>query len=445
MPAPPAKPPSAASLSLFQLLDPAVLADPYPLYQRLREHDPVHWDPYLHSWVVTSYPEVVAVLTKYSADRTPTPEQLAALGLTEMKPFAEIMVQQMLFADAPAHTRLRTLCSVAFTPRRVEGLRDDIEQIANSLIDDIVERGSMEVISDFANAFPAIVTARLLGVPTRDHEQLKKWSADFAELLGNFQHNPDRVASVLRSLEELKEYVREKMDEQRKEAQPGLIGSLMAAEVDGGHLTDDEVIASTIVTMVGGQETTTKLIGNGLFTLLNKPDCLAQLRDDPSIIASAIEELLRYESPSQHTARIAKDDVVLGGKSIKKGEAVMAVMAAANRDPNRFSDPDKLDLTRTDNRHVAFGWAAHYCFGAPLARLEGAIAFKTILKRLKNLALVDKKPEWRGNTGLRGLTALRVSFSPGVPLGMAGAGIPAVNARNWTPPPAAAARCPFPH
>jgi pimeloyl-[acyl-carrier protein] synthase len=435
----PTKMPSAASLSLFQLLDPAVLADPYPLYKNLREHDPVHWDPYLHSWVVTSYAEVVAVLTKYSADRTPTPEQLVALGLTEMKPFAEVMVKQMLFADAPGHTRLRTLCSVAFTPRRVEGLREDLETIANSLIDDVIASGSMEIIGDFANAFPAIVTARLLGVPTKDHEQLKSWSADFAELLGNFQHNPDRVAKVLRSLEDLQEYVREKMREQSSDTQAGLIGALMAAEVDGGHLTEEEVIASTIVTMVGGQETTTNLIGNGLFTLLQKPECLAQLRDNPEIIATAVEELLRYESPSQHTARIAKDDVVLGGKTIKKGAAVMAVMAAANRDPLRFPEPDRLDLTRADNRHVAFGWAAHYCFGAPLARMEGAIAFNALLRRLKNLALVDAKPEWRGNTGLRGLTALKLSFEPGLPLGKAGSGVPAVGAL------AAAARCPFPH
>ncbi len=424
------KTPSAASLSLFQLLDPAVLADPYPLYKSLREHDPVHWDPYLHSWVVTSYKEVVAVLTKYSADRTPTPEQLVTLGLTEMKPFAEIMVKQMLFADAPGHTRLRTLCSVAFTPRRVEGLRSELEAVAHSLIDDIIERGSMEVISDFANAFPAIVTAKLLGVPASDHEQLKSWSADFAELLGNFQHNPDRVANVLRSLEDLQEYVREKMREQHADTQAGLIGALMAAEVDGGHLTEEEVIASTIVTMVGGQETTTNLIGNGLLTLLERPDCLAQLRDHPDIIASAVEELLRFESPSQHTARIAKDDVILGGKAIKKGAAVMAVMAAANRDPERFPEPDRLDLTRTDNRHVAFGWAAHYCFGAPLARMEGAIAFNAILARLKNLRLIDPKPEWRGNTGLRGLTALKLGFDPGVPLGKAGTGVPAVGAKT---------------
>jgi cytochrome P450 len=410
---PASKPPTAASLSLFQLLDPAVLADPYPLYQRLREQDPVHWDPYLHSWVVTSYPEVVAVLTKYSADRTPTPEQLAALGLTEMKPFAEMMVRQMLFADAPAHTRLRTLCSVAFTPRRVEGLRAEIQAIADSLVDDVIASGRMEVLGDFAEAFPAIVTARLLGVPTKDHQQLKRWSADFAELLGNFQHNPDRVASVLRSLEELRDYLADKMREQgaAPDKQAGLIGSLMAAEVDGGKLTDEEVIASTIVTMVGGQETTTNLIGNGLYTLLRQPVRLAQLRDDPSIIAPAVEELLRYESPSQHTARIAKDDVVLGGKTIKKGAAVMAVMAAANRDPSRFPEPDRLDLTRADNRHVAFGWAAHYCFGAPLARMEGAIAFTTLLRRLPGLALAEEKPAWRGNTGLRGLTALHVTFA----------------------------------
>ena len=430
------KAPSAASLSLFQLLDQAVLADPYPLYRKLREQDPVHWDPYLHSWVVTSYPEVVQVLTKYSADRTPTPEQLISLGLTEMKPFADIMVKQMLFADAPDHTRLRTLCSVAFTPRRVEGLREDIESIANSLLDDVIASGTMEVIGDFANAFPAIVTARLLGVPTRDHEQLKSWSADFAELLGNFQHNPDRVAKVLRSLEDLQQYVREKMREQSSDTQAGLIGSLMAAEVNGGRLSDEEVIASTIVTMVGGQETTTNLIGNGLLTLLERPESLAQLRDDPSIIASAVEELLRYESPSQHTARIAKDDIMLGGKSIKKGAAVMAVMAAANRDPNRFPDPDRLDLMRTDNRHVAFGWASHYCFGAPLARMEGAVAFNAMLRRLKNLRLVEEKPEWRGNTGLRGLTALKVAFEPGKPEGIAGAGVPAVGA---------ALRCPFVH
>ena len=401
----------AAEMSLLRLLDPEVLRDPYPFYRALREYEPVHWDPYTHSWVVTSYAEVQTVLLRYSADRTPTPEQLEQLGLSSMTPFAEIMVKQMLFMDHDAHTRLRTLCSAAFTPQRVSHLREVVEAIANDLVDKVVRTGSMEVIADFANPFPAIVTAALLGVPTSDHEQLKAWSADFAELLGNFQHNPDRVPQVLRSLEDLKAYVSDKMRAQRSDPCDGLIRSLMLAEVDGNHLTDEEVVANTIVTMIGGQETTTNLIGNGLRTLLLRPQALAALRDDPSIVDTAVEELLRFESPSQHTARIAPVDMQLGGKSIPKGTAVMAVMAAANRDPQHFDHPDELDLRRVKNRHLAFGWGAHFCFGAPLARLEGRIAFNTLLRRLPELALADSSCEWRGNTGLRGLTALNVTFA----------------------------------
>jgi cytochrome P450 len=252
----------------------------------------------------------------------------------------------------------------------------------------------------------------MLGVPTEDHEQLKAWSADFAEMLGNFQHNPDRAAGVLRSVEAMTAYFRAAIDEIRRAPRDGLIHSLMTAEVDGARLTDEEVIANSIVTMVGGQETTTNLIGNGLLTLLRQPDKLRQLRDDPSIIEPAVEELLRYESPSQHTGRIAPDDVVLGGQRIRKRDAVMAVMAAANRDPERFPDPDRLDLTRQDNRHLAFGWAAHFCFGAPLARMEGQIAFATLVRRLRDVALEPATLAWRENLGLRGLKALPVRFAP---------------------------------
>ena len=206
-------------------------------------------------------------------------------------------------------------------------------------------------------------------------------------------------------------YFRSAIREQERSPREGLIRSLMTAEVDGGRLTEEEVIANTIVTMVGGQETTTNLIGNGLLTLLRNPAQLAQLRDDPSVIETGVEELLRYESPSQHTARLAPDDVVMGGKLIRKRDAVMAVMAAGNRDPKRFADPDRLDLTRKDNRHLAFGWAAHFCFGAPLARMEGQIAFSTLLRRLPDLALETERLEWRENLGLRGLKALPVRFA----------------------------------
>lgn len=399
------------SLSLYQLLDPEVLADPYPLYRRLREHDPVMWDPFLHAWVVTDYANVMTVLHKFSAERTPSPEHIKAIGLASLEPIAQVMSKQMLFMDAPAHTRLRKLCSAAFTSQRVEHLRWQIEDITNSLIDAVAPTGRMDVVGDFAAPLPAIVTAQLLGMPTSDHRQLKVWSADFAEMLGNFQHNPDRAGRVLRSLQEMSAYFRSAIRELERKPREGLIHSLMTAEADGSRLSEEEVIANTIVTMVGGQETTTNLIGNGLLTLLRNPAELAQLRDNPSIIESAVEELLRYESPSQHTARLAPDDVTLGGKLIRKRDAVMAVMAAGNRDPNRFSDPDKLDLTRTDNRHLAFGWAAHFCFGAPLARMEGQVGFSTLLRRLPNLALEPGKLVWRENLGLRGLKALPVSFA----------------------------------
>jgi cytochrome P450 len=402
--------PPDSTLSLYRLLDPDVLANPYPLYRQLRMEDPVHWDPFLHAWVVTRYADVVKVLQEFSANRTPTPEQLTEMGLSALNPIAQVMVKQMLFMDPPAHTRIRALASQAFSPRRVELLRTHIQDIVDNLLDAVQAAGRLDVIADLANPMPAIVTAEMLGVPASDREQLKGWSADFAEVLGNFQHNPDRVPRVLRSLEQMSAYFRNEIRRQRDQPREGLIHDLAAAEVQGDRLTEEEVIANSIVTMVGGQETTTNLIGNGILSLLRHPDELQRLRTDPSLIPSAVEELLRFESPSQHTARMAPEDLELGGKRIGKRQAVIAVMGAANRDPDRFPDPDRLDVDRKDNRHVAFGWAAHFCFGAPLARMEGQIAFETMLRRLPNMTLDPIPLVWRENLGLRGLTALPVTF-----------------------------------
>jgi pimeloyl-[acyl-carrier protein] synthase len=402
---------SDASLSLVRLLEPEILANPYPLYHKLRSEDPVHWDRFLHTWVVTRYPDVLNVLHSFSADRTPTPEQLTAMGLSALNPIAKVMVKQMLFMDAPAHTRLRGLASAAFTPQRVRVLRGHIQQIADDLLDRVRARGQMDIIADFAAPMPAIVTAEMLGVPTEDHANLKKWSADFAEMLGNFQHNPDRITRVLESTNNLVAYFQAVIGKMRERPREGLIHSFMTAEIDGDRLTEEEIIANCVVTMVGGQETTTNLIGNGLLTLIRNREQLERLRDNSSIIPSAVEELLRYESPSQHTGRIAREDVQIGDKQIRKGQAVMAIMAAANRDPERFPEPDRLILDRADNKHLAFGWSSHFCFGAPLARMEGQIAFETILRRLPHLEVVPGPLTWRDNSGLRGLTALPVTFS----------------------------------
>lgn len=403
---------SDSSLSLVRLLEPEVLANPYPLYHKLRSEDPVHWDRFLHTWVVTRYPDVLNVLHSFSAERTPTPEQLTAMGLSGLNAIAKVMVKQMLFMDAPAHTRLRGLASVAFTPQKVRALKGHIQEIADDLLDRVQARGEMDIIEDFAAPLPAIVTAEMLGVPTEDHVNLKKWSADFAEMLGNFQHNPDRIPRVLESTNNLTNYFQDAIAKMRERPREGLIHSFMTAELDGDRLSEEEIVANCIVTMVGGQETTTNLIGNGLLTLMRNPEQLARLRDDAALVPSAVEELLRYESPSQHTGRIAREDVEIGGKQIRKGQAVMAIMAAANRDPDRFPQPDELILDRTDNKHLAFGWSSHFCFGAPLARTEGQIAFETLLRRLPNLEVVPGPLTWRTNSGLRGLTALPVRFTP---------------------------------
>jgi cytochrome P450 len=400
----------SAPLSLYHLLDPKVLADPYPLYCRLRTEAPVHWDPFLHVWVVTRYRDVIRVLNEFSASRTPTPEHLAGMGLSALTPIAEVMVKQMLFLDAPGHGRIRSLASFAFTPRRVEALRAHIQEIADRLIDAVMASGRIDIIADLAEPLPCIVTAEMLGVPTEHHPQLKTWSQDFAEMLGNFQHNPERAPRIAKSVESMTAYFRDAMAEQRQRPHRGLLGALMDAELEGDRLSDDEIIANVIVTMVGGQETTTNLIGNGMLSLLRHPDELARLRSDALLVPSAVEELLRFESPSQQTARLAPEEVVLGDQTIRKRQAVIAVMGAANRDPDRFPDADRLDLSRRDNRHVAFGWGPHFCFGAALARIEGQIAFETVVRRLPDLALAPGPLTWRTNLGLRGLTTLPVTF-----------------------------------
>jgi cytochrome P450 len=399
-----------ASLSLYHLLDPETRANPYPLYHRLREQDPVHWDAYLHAWVVTRYDDVVTVLQRFSAERSPTPEQLTALGLEELNPIARVLVRQMIFRDPPAHTRLRALCAAAFTPARTEALRQHIQDITDSLIDAVLPRGGMDVIADLANLLPATVTAELMGVPVADRDQLKEWSIDFSEMLGNFQHNPGRTARMLQVVEDMTSYYRAQIKELERHPNAGVVHALMSAEVDGDRLSEEEVIANSIITMTGGQETTTNLIGNGLLALMQNPEQLALLRSDLSLIPSAVEELLRYESPIQYTIRLAPEDTELGRKRIRKRQAVVALLGAANHDPARFPDPDRLDLTRTDNRHLAFAWASHYCFGAPLARVEGQIAFSTLLQRTQDLKMEPGALVWRHNMIFRGLERLPVSF-----------------------------------
>jgi pimeloyl-[acyl-carrier protein] synthase len=370
----------------------------------------VHWDPFLHAWVITRYCDVTTVLQSFSAKCAPSPERLIQMGVTAMQPIGDVLQRQMLFMDPPDHTRLRALCSVVFTPHRVAGLQSHIREIVDELLRPVLKHGHMDVIAEFAEPLSSIVMAEMLGLPPSDHRQLKSWSAKFAAILGNFQHNPDELPETLRNLDEMCAYFRDAIRDECRVPKGGLIHAMLSAELDGHFLKEDDVIANCVLLMVGGQETTPNLIGNGVLSLLRNPDQERLLRCNPQLLPLAVEELLRFESPSQHTTRLARSDVTIGHSRIASGQSVIAVMGAANRDPERFPEPDRLDITRRENKHLAFGAGGHFCFGAPLARMEGEIAFATLLRDVPEFALPSEPLEWRNNTGLRGLSRLPITF-----------------------------------
>jgi hypothetical protein len=403
-------PPDSPALSLSRLLDPAILRDPYPLYRQLRDEAPVHWDPYLKVWLVSRHRDVLEVLQRFSARRAPTVEKLEAIGLGRLSPIAELLTQQMLFLDPPAHSRMRALGAAAFTPRRVEALAGYIHDVADDLLDQVEGHGQLEVMTEFAHRLPATVLVRALGTPIEDYPRLKAWSEQFADLLGAIQHNPVVAARLVDELHDMTEYFRTALRQQRSEVTTGLIGAIANAEVDGDRLSEDEAVANLILTMVGGYETTSHLIGSGLLTLLRNPEQHALLRAEPELMPLTVEELLRYESPIQHTARLAPEPTELAGTAIAEGQPVLALIGAANRDPDQFAEPDRLNLCRRDNRHLAFGWSNHFCFGASLARAEGAIALSALIRRLPAARLATDDIVWRDNPAFRGPAALHVVF-----------------------------------
>ena len=396
-------------LSVCQLLNPDVLADPHPLYHRIRSNDAVRWDIFLRAWIVTRYDDVIWVLRNLSASRTPSQGRLSEGGLDHFSPITSVMEKQMLLSDPPYHTRIRKLVASAFTADKVAGMAERIRGIARTLLASFLDSGEMDIIADFADPFPEMVIAGMLGVPEDTYQQLGTWAADFAETFGNFTHDPARTAAILQSCDEMTRYFRNCISQLRHRPNDGLVCSFMTANVDGDSLTEDEIVANSIGMLVGGYETAKNLIGTGLLTLLRHPEEMEMLRSDSALLAPAIEELLRYNSPVQLTGRMPTSNIELRGKRISAGEPVIAVLGAANCDPDRFLDPDRFDLTRSDNRHVALGWGSHFCIGAVLARLEMRVALECLLA-LPNLQLERGGPKWRSHLLFRGLTALPVRF-----------------------------------
>ncbi len=396
-------------LSLCQLLNPDVVADPRPLYHQIRSKSPVRWDAFIGAWVVTRYDDVVWVLRNLSAKRTPSEDRLSEKGLIHFSPIISVMEKQMLVSDPPYHTRIRKLVASAFTPEKIAALTKVIREIAWKLITEKLHGGRMEAIEDFADPFPAMVIALVLGIPEENYRQLGIWAADFAETFGNFTHNPTRTSAILQSCAEMTSYFRDCISRLRHSPNNGLVSSFITTNVDGDTLTEDEIIANSIGILVGGYETARNLIGTSVLTLLNHPEQMEMLRRDRALLGPAVEELLRYDSPVQLTGRTPVNDIELRGKQIRAGESVLAVLGAANCDPARFPNPDALDLRRSNNRHLAFGWGPHFCIGAMLARLEIQVALDCLLN-LSDLQLEAEAVTWRSHLLFRGLTNLRVTF-----------------------------------
>lgn len=386
--------------------------DPYPEYARLRVEQPVCKIKLgrLDAWLITRYDDVLAVLKdeRFSKDRhVQSDEQSSQRGW--MPGFLAPLERNMLDLDDPDHARLRGLVHKAFTPQRIEQMQGRIHFIANGLIDDMLKKRSVDLIRDFALPLPLTVIAELLGVPVKDRASFNRWTKPMLK-----PPTPINTLQMLPSIWFFMRYLRQTFAKRRVEPRDDLLTALLQAEEAGDKMTEDELLAMVFVLLVAGHETTVNLIASGTLALLQHPHQLALLRHDPSLIRSAIEELLRFVNPVETaTERYASQDITFGGVEIKRGELVLAALASANRDEQVFTNPDELDITRQKNKHLAFGQGTHYCVGAPLARLEGGIAINLLLERLPNmrLAVADDQLQWRATQIVRGLEALPIRLS----------------------------------
>jgi cytochrome P450 len=388
-------------------LQPELVTDPYPIYQQLREADPVHLSP-MGAWVLTRHADVSAVLRDPRFGRAGYQDLL--LTILGPGPMQHSFSQWMLFVDPPDHTRLRTLVSQAFTPRVIEALRPHIQQLVDRLLDNVEDSHSMDLMAQLAYPLPVMVICEMLGVPDQDRDRFHDWSFALALALDIATVTPAIVEAGNAAAVGLTDYFHDLVRERRRAPREGdLLSGLIAAEEQGDRLTEDELLATCVLLFFAGHETTVNLIGNGVLALLQHPDECSRLRDDPGLIASAIEELLRFDGPVQRTGRVLTQDVSLGGKTLPAGARVVAVIGSANRDPARFPDPDRLNLSRADNRHLAFGAGLHYCLGASLARAEAQLAVNTLLRRLPVIG-PNGTPEWRQSALLRGLRSFPVTW-----------------------------------
>lgn len=427
------------SFSLLNLQRDEIRANPYPFYEELRSQDPIHWDEELGFWVLTRYADIDSLYTDERFSRAQglmrNFQRLSDSERQIVGPVYHSFSKTVFYADPPYHTHLRGLMNHAFTPRRVERLRPYIQTIVNELLDAAQAKPEIDIIHDLAYPLPVMVIAELLGLPGSDRARFKAWSDDLFAILGTVRHKSQALLDrAAQSLDEMTDYVKDLSRKRREFPQDDLLTALLSFTDDDGldcphpHgsfqdagtgelireqkasaiLTEEELVSNINILLSTGHETTTHLMGNGLLALLQHPDQMRQLQAQPVLLTSAIEEMLRYDSPVQITYRSALDDATIGGKLIHKGDLVNTVLGSANRDPQRFSDPDRFDITRNEGRHLGFGVGIHFCIGAPLVRLEAEIVFETILRRFPKTSLASETLEWQEHPIFRGLKSLPV-------------------------------------
>ena len=393
--------------------DSDVLADPFPLYRRMRDEDPAHWSPLLKAWVLTRYDDVrrVCLDTRMSSDRLrPFFATLPAAEASRVAELIRYLTLWMVFRDPPEHTRLRRLASKVFNVRSMHALRPNVAALTEHLLDAIGEREEFDFIREFAGPLPALVIMDMLGAPRSELPRLKRLSDEMALFIGSARDSPEKYARAEAATHEMAGLFRDLIAARRATPRPDLLSELVSLEDAGDRLSDDELVATCILLLFAGHETTTHHLANGLAALLRFPGEMERLRGDASLAPAAVEELLRYDGPIGAQVRIVQEAQEFHGKALRAGERVFLLMNAANRDERAFPDPDRVDLARSGVPHLTFGFGMHICLGFPLARLEGQVALPAVLRRWRSIEQADAEHGWIDSMVLRGMQtmALRV-------------------------------------
>lgn len=395
--------------------DPDTNADPFPVFRRLRDEDPVHWNDNLHAWVLSRYDHVkwVTQADGMSPDRLrPYFERLPSPQQDRLADLIRYTTLWMIFRDPPEHTRLRGLLIKVFTPKALDDMRPVIRRVVDECLDAVAEAGEMDLIRDLAYPLPATVIMTMLGVPRSDIESIKEWSDELAVFLGNARATPNKSERAQEGARQLAAHFRAIIARRRREPADDMITALIHARDEDDKLSEDEIVATCILLLFAGHETTTNLIGNGTYHLMRNPDEWRRMGEGPAVVKTGVEELLRYDGPVGAVPRVVASELDIAGTVLKEGDRVYALANAANRDPRQFPDPDRLDVTRRPNRHLAFGHGIHFCLGAALARIEAQIAFGEMTRRFPDMELATESFEWHDSLILRGLKKLPVAFTP---------------------------------